>query len=112
VTDREFDSRCGSKTAATDSLRTFRILTWRFTFKEQPIPVHKRIRIGPINLAFMYASAKESCKQFVSGKVIFNHFEETSGKTFPLTDGDYELKFGFGKPETGHFKVDCEAPCS
>jgi hypothetical protein len=80
--------------------------------KEQPIPVHKRILIGPINLAFLCANPKESCKQFVSGKVIFNHFEETSGKTFPLTDGDYELKFGFGKPETGHFKVDCLAPCS
>jgi hypothetical protein len=80
--------------------------------KEQPIPVHKSIRIGPINLAFICANPKESCKRFVSGKVIFNHFEETSGKTFPLTDGDYELKFGFGKPETGHFKVECEAPCS
>jgi hypothetical protein len=79
---------------------------------EQPIPVHKRIRIGEVNLAFKCASAKESCTQFASGEVIFDHFEETSGKAYPLTDGDYELRFRFGKPETGHFKVDCEAPCS
>jgi len=77
---------------------------------EEPIPVHKRISIGADNRAFRCRNAKESCEQAGSGDVIFDHFEDISGKSIQ-TDGYYELKFSTGRSESGLFKVTCFAPC-
>ena len=76
--------------------------------RELPIPVHKKIKIGPENGAFRCMDAKESCEQFLSGEIVFEHFEgkpPSSGK-MSETDGYYELKFRTGVGR-GHFKVDC-----
>lgn len=78
--------------------------------RDQPISTNKRIVIGDTNSAFRCQAPKRSCEQFISGEVMFNHFEESSGKEI-LTDGWYELRFNTGLPETGGFKVDCIAPC-
>ena len=59
---------------------------------------------------FRCRNAKESCEEAVSGDVIFDHFEDISGKTMQ-TDGYYELKFSTGRSESGIFKVTCFAPC-
>lgn len=77
---------------------------------EKPIPVHKSISIRADNRAFRCRNAKESCEQAFSGEVIFDHFEDLSGKSLQ-TDGYYELKFSTGKSESGLFKVTCFAPC-
>lgn len=77
---------------------------------EEPIPVHKNISIGAVDRAFRCRHAKESCEQAVSGDVIFDHFQEISGKSLQ-TDGYYELKFSTGSSESGLFKVTCYAPC-
>ena len=77
---------------------------------EEPIPVHKSISIAAHNRAFRCRNAKESCEQAVSGDVIFDHFEDISGKSIQ-TDGYYELKFSTGRSESGLFKVTCFAPC-
>ncbi len=78
--------------------------------RDQPISTNKRIVIGDTNSAFRCQTPKRSCERFISGEVMFNHFEETSGKAIQ-TDGWYELRFKDGLPETGRFKVDCIAPC-
>ena len=75
-----------------------------------PVPVQKRISIGTDNRAFRCHDARESCEQAVEGDVIFDHFEDISGKTIQ-TDGYYELKFSNGRSESGIFKVTCFAPC-
>jgi hypothetical protein len=77
---------------------------------EEPVPVHKSISIGTDNRAFRCRNAKESCEQAASGDVIFDHFEDISGKSLQ-TDGYYELKFSTGMSESGLFKVTCFAPC-
>jgi len=77
---------------------------------EEPVTVHKGISIGADNRAFRCLNAKDSCEQVVSGNVIFDHFEDTSGKSIQ-TDGQYDLKFRTGKAESGLFKVTCFAPC-
>jgi hypothetical protein len=48
--------------------------------REQPIPVHKTINIGAENWAFRCLNPKESCEQALSGNVVFDHFEDISGK--------------------------------
>jgi len=78
--------------------------------RDQPILTNTRIIIGETNWAFSCQTPKRSCDQFVSGEVMFNHFEESSGKEIQA-DGWYELRFRTGPPETGRFKVDCFAPC-
>ena len=78
--------------------------------RELPIAVHKSFTIGPDNWAFRCPSPKESCEQSLSGKVVFNHFEETVGKEVQ-TDGFYELRFRTGT-ESGHFKVNCMGACA
>ena len=78
--------------------------------REQPISNHESIGIGTDNQAFRCLSPKESCQPAQSGTVVFDHFEDTSGKGIQ-TDGYYELKFSTGKTESGLFKVDCIAPC-
>lgn len=77
---------------------------------EKPVPVHKSISIGADNRAFRCLNAKDSCEQAVSGNVIFDHFEDTSGKGIQ-TDGHYDMKFSTGKSAIGLFKVTCFAPC-
>lgn len=79
--------------------------------REQPIPVHESISIGAQNWAFRCPNPKESCEQALSGNVVFDHLEETSGKGIQ-TDGYYELRFSSGRSESGLFKVDCIAPCA
>jgi hypothetical protein len=78
--------------------------------RDQPVEANKRILIGDTNSAFRCQTPKKSCEQSLSGEVMFNHFEETSGKEI-LTDGWYELRFNTGLSETGRFRVDCIAPC-
>ncbi len=78
--------------------------------KKLPILVHKSISIGADNWAFSCPSPKDSCQQFLSGKVVFDHFEETVGKE-TQTDGYYQLRFRTGSSQSGHFRVDCIAPC-
>lgn len=77
--------------------------------REQPVPVHKRIVIGPENGAFECLDPKESCEQFLSGELVFDHFESRSGNV-EITDGYYELKLRT-KIERGHFEVDCYGTC-
>ena len=77
--------------------------------RELPIVVHKSITIGENNWAFRCPNPKESCEQSLGGKIVFDHFEETAGKEIQ-TDGNYELRFKTGR-ESGHFRVDCRAPC-
>jgi hypothetical protein len=80
--------------------------------RELPISVHKRIIIGPENGAFRCMDAKQSCEQFLSGEIVFEHLEGRSAIPGKMseTDGYYELKFrtGLGR---GHFKVDCMGVC-
>ena len=78
--------------------------------REQPIPVHESISIGPKNWAFRCPNPKESCEQALSGNVVFDHLEDTSRKGIQ-TDGYYELRFSNGRSESGLFKVECTAPC-
>lgn len=78
--------------------------------RELPVSVHKSISIGADNWAFRCPDPKESCQQSLSGKVVFDHFEGTVGKDIQ-TDGSYELRFGADGFESGHFEVDCIAPC-
>ena len=79
--------------------------------REQPVSVRKSVIIGPENLAFRCLNAKESCEQFLSGELVFEHLERRSRKTeITETDGYYELKFRT-KTERGHFKVDCVGIC-
>lgn len=79
--------------------------------RERPIRVHRSVIIGPENWAFRCLDPKESCEQALSGKLVFEHFEEKAGKKLPLTDGYYELRFRSGM-EQGRFTVDCSAPCA
>lgn len=79
--------------------------------RELPISVHKRITIGPENLAFSCPSPKEGCRQAWSGSVVFNHLEKHVSGEEIQTDGDYDLKFSNGPPEIGNFKVDCGGIC-
>jgi hypothetical protein len=79
--------------------------------REQPVPVRKSIIIGPENGAFRCLNPKESCEQFLSGELVFKHFEGRSRKTeITETDGYYELRFRT-RTERGHFKVDCVGIC-
>ena len=77
---------------------------------EEPVPVQKDVSIGTDNRAFRCRNAKDSCEQAVSGDVIFDHFEDISGKSIRI-DGYYKLNFSTGKSESGLFKVTCFAPC-
>ncbi len=79
--------------------------------REQPVPVRKSIVIGPDNLAFRCLDPKESCEQFVSGELVFEHFDDRSKKTAVAgTDGYHELRFRT-TTERGRFKVDCVGIC-
>ena len=80
--------------------------------RKLPVEVNRQIIVGETNWAFRCMTPKESCEQFPSGELMFNHFEQENGKKLPLTDGWYELKPNRGLPETGRFKVDCVAPCA
>ncbi len=78
--------------------------------REQPISIHKSTSIGSENWAFRCLNPKKSCEQALSGSLVFDHFEDPSGKGLPM-DGCYELRFSSGGTESGLFKVDCIAPC-
>ena len=80
--------------------------------RELPISAHKTISIGADNWAYRCPNPKESCQQALSGQIVFDHFEVNAGREIPRTDGHYELRFNTGGPESGHFIVDCLAPCS
>lgn len=71
--------------------------------------IHRSISIGSENWAFKCPNPKEACEQALSGTIVFDHVE---GNLENGTDGSYELRFGGGRSETGHFKVDCSAPCA
>ena len=77
--------------------------------RELPIAAHRGITIGADNWAFKCPDPKESCEQALGGTIVLDHFEETAGKEIQ-TDGSYHLKFRTGL-ESGHFRVDCLAPC-
>ena len=78
--------------------------------REQPV-LRKSVVIGPENAAFRCLDPKESCEQFLSCALVFEHFEGGSRKTeITDTDGYYELKFRT-KTERGYFKVDCVGIC-
>jgi len=77
--------------------------------REKPVPVRESIVIGPENGAFECLDSKESCKQFLSGELVFDHFESGSGNA-EITDGYYELRFRT-RTERGHFEVDCYGTC-
>jgi hypothetical protein len=79
--------------------------------REQPIPAHKSISIGAENWAFRCLNPNDSCEQALSGNIMFDHLEDTSGKRIQ-TDGYYELRFRSGRSESGLFKVDCIGPCA
>ena len=83
----------------------------RIDIRQQPIPVQKKIVIGDDNSAIRCLSASQACEQATSGNILFDHFDEFSGKEVK-TDGYYELKFRTGRTESGLFKLDCMAPCS
>jgi hypothetical protein len=74
------------------------------------VQVNESINVGQINWAFKCQDQKKSCEPFASGKVIFNHCEDSSENGIQA-DGWYQLRFTTGLPETGRFKVDCIAPC-
>lgn len=69
------------------------------------------IAIGPDNWAFNCPSPKESCTQFMTGKVVFEHFKQPVKNEPALTDGYFELR-SRSSTEHGRFKVDCFAPCA
>jgi hypothetical protein len=77
-------------------------------FGELPIPGHKRITIGVDNWAMRCLNPNEACEQSLSGTVVFDHFEKSTGKAIH-TDGYYKLRFR-GSQASGHFKVDCRRP--
>jgi hypothetical protein len=83
----------------------------RIDIREQPILPGKNIAIGSNNSALRCLSARQSCEPAVSGTILFDHFEEFSGKEIK-TDGYYELKFRTGRTESSLFKLDCMSPCS
>lgn len=92
------DSRCESKVS--------------YPYLELDIrerPIHRSISIGSDNWAFKCPNPKEGCEQALSGTIVFDHIE---GNLENGTDGSYELRFSGGRSETGHFKVDCSAPCA
>jgi hypothetical protein len=80
--------------------------------KEDPIPLHRRIMIGSENGAFRCLDPKESCEQFLSGEIVFDHFDAKPGNKNEMntTDGHYLLKTRNGT-ERGDFKVDCTGAC-
>ncbi len=80
--------------------------------RQLPIWSHKDIVIGADNWAYRCPNPRESCQQALSGKVVFDHFEENARREIPRTDGHYELRFDSGGSERGYFIVDCLAPCS
>jgi hypothetical protein len=92
------DSRCESKVSYPHL---------ELDIRERPI--HRNISIGSENWAFKCPSPKEGCEQALSGTIVFDHLE---GNLENGTDGSYELRFSGGRSETGHFKVDCSAPCA
>jgi hypothetical protein len=83
----------------------------RIDIREQPILAQKNIAIGGDNSAIRCLGARQSCDQAISGNILFDHFEDFSGKEVK-TDGYYELKFRTGRTEGGLFKLDGMAPCS
>jgi len=68
----------------------------RIEIREQPILTQKNIVIGGDNSAIRCLSARQSCEQAISGKILFDHFEQFSGKEVK-TDGHYDLEFKNGK---------------
>ena len=76
--------------------------------KEHPISLHRRIIIGSENGAFRCLDPKQSCEQFLSGEIVFDHFEAKprNKNEMSTTDGHYLLKTKNGT-ERGDFKVDC-----
>ncbi len=79
--------------------------------RELPVSRGKRIRIGPLNWAFLCPDPKQSCEQLSSGTIVFDHFEDSDGK-YIQTDGYYELISRNGKSERGHFQADCFSACA
>ena len=77
--------------------------------KVLPVPLHKSIVIGSENEAFRFAEAHQSCEQFLSGELVFDHFEAKprSNHYISTTDGHYVLRSRTGT-EHGYFKVDCD----
>jgi hypothetical protein len=82
--------------------------------KVQPIPAHRRIviGIGSENGAFRCPEPKEGCQQFLSGELVFDHFEAKprSNKGISTRDGHYVLRSKSGNAR-GHFKVDGDGFC-
>ena len=75
--------------------------------KVHPIPLHRSIVIGSENGAFRCVEPKQSCEQFLSGELVFEHF---GGKPSSTADGHYVLKSRTGT-ERGYFKVDGDGFC-
>jgi hypothetical protein len=75
--------------------------------KVQPIPLHRSIVIDSENGAFRCIEPKQSCEQFLSGELVFEHFnaKPRNNKGMSTTDGHYLLRSRRGT-ERGYFKVD------
>ena len=80
--------------------------------KVQPVPLHKTIAIGSENGAFRCTESRQSCQQFISGEIVFEHFLSKPKKKNEMstTDGHYVLRLRT-RTERGYFKVDCAGIC-
>jgi hypothetical protein len=80
--------------------------------KAHPIPLHKSIAIGSENGAFVCKEPGQSCQQFLSGEIVFEHFEAKprNKNDLNITDGNYVLRLRTGA-ERGYFKLDCAGIC-
>jgi hypothetical protein len=80
--------------------------------KVHPIPLHRRIIIGSENGAFRCPEPEQSCEQFLSGELVFEHFEAKprNKNEMSTTDGHYVLRLRTGT-ERGYFRVDCAGIC-
>jgi len=75
--------------------------------KVHPIPLHKSIAIGSENGAYRCMEPTQSCQQFMSGELVFEHFEANprNNNEMSTTDGHYVLRLRTGT-ERGHFMTE------
>lgn len=78
--------------------------------RELPVPARNRVIIATDNWAQRCPDPNEACEQSLSGTIVFDHFDKPAREEGIQTDGHYELRFRNSKV-TGHFQVDCLAPC-
>lgn len=79
--------------------------------REPPIRARKTIVIGEVNLAFYCEDPNGSCRQFASGTVVFDHYDQPGKHGTDRTDGSYEFRATDGRIERGRFTVNCWGMC-